>query len=119
MRVSLRAYSSKLVWSDRSFSDCIAIVMAYRTWKRHHSQGLFTRPSTSRRNQEQEWCFSRFLQAKVSMAILLQLFRTALALLESAFAPLIMHANNFFDVENFFLTPNFWYFRASVTWTSR
>ena len=60
-----RAYSSKLVWSDRSFSDCIAIVMAYRTWKRHHRDGYFNRPTRSGANLEQEWCFSRYLQAKV------------------------------------------------------
>ena len=64
----IRAYASKLVWADRSFSDCIAIVNAYRMWKRHHHDGYFNKPLDSYKNLENEWCYHRFLQQKVHLA---------------------------------------------------
>ncbi len=62
-----RAYASKLVWADRSFSDCLAVLIAFKTWARHKSQGYFQRAVGGQHPDELErqWCFNRYLQRKV------------------------------------------------------
>ena len=61
-----RAYASKLIWADHSFSDCLAVLLAYNNWQRLRDQGRFNRSMPDRsRSLEQEYCFSRFLQLKV------------------------------------------------------
>ena len=55
----LKAYGDKLYWADRSFSDCIAILVAYQTWYGKIRNGEFNRIS------ENKWCKYRHLQLKV------------------------------------------------------
>jgi len=62
-----RAYASKLIWAERSFSDCLAVLIAYEAYMHHRRKGYFERDV--RRGQrkvslEREWCRGRFLQQK-------------------------------------------------------
>ena len=61
------AYANKLHWVDRTFSDCIAVLIAYRVWKTRKNQGEFDRAVPGRKvgSREYEWCQSRYLQLKV------------------------------------------------------
>ena len=52
----LKAYANKLVWSNQSFSDCLAVLNAYSVWKDKVQTGYFER----RYNEEQEWCNQRY-----------------------------------------------------------
>jgi ATP-dependent RNA helicase TDRD9 len=54
----LKAYANKLMWSDQSFSDCMAVYLAYNTWKNK------CRTRSFRGTQEGDWCRSRYLQLK-------------------------------------------------------
>lgn len=56
----LSAYANKLSWSNESFSDCIATLIAYQRWKDHVQTGHFKRNHVN----ESEWCRQRFLQQK-------------------------------------------------------
>ena len=62
-----RAHQSKLVWADRSFSDCLAVLNAFSTWDKFKREGRFERvePGIHKRNLEQEWCYGSFLELKV------------------------------------------------------
>ena len=55
----IKAYADKLCWADRSFSDCLAILVAYQTWYRKGKTGEFNRIP------EAKWCKERHLQLKV------------------------------------------------------
>ncbi len=59
----LEAYANKLVWADRSFSDCFAVLWAYSVWSKMSRDGAFLRAS-GRGNQEWQWCSNRYLQLK-------------------------------------------------------
>ena len=39
----LTAYANKLQWSNQSFSDCLAVLNAYRIWKDKSMTDFFTR----------------------------------------------------------------------------
>ena len=61
----VQAYKNRLYWADRSFSDCFAILNAFRTWERMRRGGDFdTREMQSSRSREASWCRSNFLQLK-------------------------------------------------------
>lgn len=47
----MRSYSQKLAWSDGSGSDCIALLNAYKTWKKCSDKGQF-----QDRKTEMQWC---------------------------------------------------------------
>ena len=54
------------MWADGSFSDCLAVYLAYRRWHDKRRNGHFERAVPDRRrNMEQEFCYHRFLQLKV------------------------------------------------------
>ncbi len=55
-----KAYANKLLWSNKSFSDCLAVLLAYQVWKDKVNTGFFFRKSTN----ELTWCKERFLQMK-------------------------------------------------------
>ena len=55
-----KAYANKLLWSNKSFSDCLAVLMAYQVWKDKMMTGFFHK----RRINESQWCKERFLQMK-------------------------------------------------------
>ena len=55
----LKAFADKLCWSNKSFSDCLAILVAYQTWHRKLRTGEFNRIP------EGKWCKERHLQVKV------------------------------------------------------
>ena len=57
-----RAYASKLAWADRTFSDCLAVLIAYKTWWRHKTSGYFQRAHGGERDLEGKWCYQRYLQ---------------------------------------------------------
>ncbi|XP_064600454.1 ATP-dependent RNA helicase TDRD9-like isoform X1 [Liolophura sinensis] len=59
-REHLMAYKTKLAWSDGSFSDCLAVLTAYRTWSKMKSQQNFRRSGQS----EMAWGRSKFLQIR-------------------------------------------------------
>ena len=54
---SLEAYKKKLNWAKGSFSDCIAILNAYKKWYRDSQARRFLRTS-----EEKRWCAANFLQ---------------------------------------------------------
>ena len=56
----LTAYANKLLWSNQSLSDCLAVLQAYRVWKDKRDTGYFRHRS----NDENTWCFQRYLQMK-------------------------------------------------------
>lgn len=61
----VQAYKNRLHWADRSFSDCLAILNAFRTWERMRRGGEFsTRETPNSRSREASWCQSNFLQLK-------------------------------------------------------
>ena len=55
-----KAYANKLLWSNKSFSDCLAVLLAYQVWKDKVNTGYFFRKSAN----EKDWCSQRFLQMK-------------------------------------------------------
>ena len=55
----LKAFADKLCWSNNSFSDCLAILVAYQTWNNKLRTGEFNRIP------EVKWCQERHLQVKV------------------------------------------------------
>ena len=55
-----KAYANKLLWSNKSFSDCLAVLMAYQVWKDKMMTGFFPKQRVS----ESQWCRERFLQMK-------------------------------------------------------
>lgn len=55
----LKAYADKLCWADSSFSDSLAILVAYQTWHRKSKAGEFNIIP------EAKWCKERHLQLKV------------------------------------------------------
>ena len=56
----LGAYANKLMWANYSFSDCLAVLNAYQNWKDKVDTGFFK----SRHNNENDWCWQRYLQMK-------------------------------------------------------
>ncbi|KAL5008137.1 hypothetical protein ScPMuIL_013718 [Solemya velum] len=56
----LDAYKRKIAWADASFSDCIAILMAYQIWKNMSNRGEFKRSGQN----EMDWGRRRFLQVR-------------------------------------------------------
>ena len=71
--IFLRAYASKLVWADRSFSDCLAVLIAYTTWKRLQDTGYFERMVRDDKGRlvklDIVWTFNRYLQLKVEITL--------------------------------------------------
>ncbi|CAN8009553.1 unnamed protein product, partial [Ixodes pacificus] len=57
----IEAYKSRLAWADGSFSDCLAMLQAYKLWQKFKLEGAF-----SRRNgvDERAWARQNFLQYK-------------------------------------------------------
>ncbi|XP_075723023.1 tudor domain containing 9 protein spindle E isoform X2 [Rhipicephalus microplus] len=57
----LEVYKSRMAWAEGSFSDCLAMLKAYKVWQDMKRQGAF-----SRRNglNEREWASRNFLQYK-------------------------------------------------------
>ena len=53
----LEAYKSRLAWADRSFSDPIAYLNAYRMYQAFDQNGIF-----SDRLLAEKWCKQNFLQ---------------------------------------------------------
>jgi ATP-dependent RNA helicase TDRD9 len=67
-----RAYANKLVWADRTFSDCFAVFIAYNNWTKKRREGFFQRAlpdGTNQKRQEWYWCQSRYLQLKVKNTV--------------------------------------------------
>ena len=61
----VEAYKNRLHWADRSFSDCLAILNAFRAWERKRRGGEFnTRETQNGKSREASWCRSNFLQLK-------------------------------------------------------
>lgn len=61
----LRAFANKLIWADRSFSDCLAVYLAFKVWSDKKRKGAFAYTPASRGDDpEQKWCRQRFLQLK-------------------------------------------------------
>ena len=58
----VQAYKNKLLWADRTFSDCHAILNAFLSWKMRKDRGDFLGPRGVSR--ESEFCRSSFLQRK-------------------------------------------------------
>lgn len=56
----LHAFANKLLWSNHTSSDCLAVLMAYQVWKDKVNTGFFRRSF----NNENQWCKQRFLQQK-------------------------------------------------------
>ncbi|XP_064649764.1 ATP-dependent RNA helicase TDRD9-like [Lineus longissimus] len=55
-----KAYKKKLTWSMGSFSDCIAMLNAYKLWDQEKKFGQFKRPGAS----EIQWCKQNLLELK-------------------------------------------------------
>ncbi len=51
---------AKLGWSNESYSDCIAMLNAYQTWKKKKTLGAFARGGQS----ETSWGYRNFVQSK-------------------------------------------------------
>jgi len=69
----IQAYKNKLWWADRTFSDCFAIMLAYKTWDQKHRRGEFQMGNRDEgRRREQSFCNSSFLQMKVLHEMKLQ-----------------------------------------------
>lgn len=56
----MAAYDSKLMWADRSCSDCIAFLNAFVVWRHNKEQGVFG-PNAIR---EEAWARRYFLQMR-------------------------------------------------------
>jgi ATP-dependent RNA helicase TDRD9 len=39
----LKAFAHKLLWANRTFSDCLAVLIAYRVWKEKKDSRYFQR----------------------------------------------------------------------------
>lgn len=57
----LEAYKSRLAWSDGSFSDCLAMLQAYKTWKDIKRDAHFDRRGGI---NEKAWAAQNFLQLR-------------------------------------------------------
>ncbi|XP_064484579.1 ATP-dependent RNA helicase TDRD9-like [Ornithodoros turicata] len=57
----LEAYKSRLAWADGSFSDCLAMLHAYKTWKSIKHDSHFDRRGGL---NEKAWCSHNFLQLR-------------------------------------------------------
>ncbi|XP_077521432.1 tudor domain containing 9 protein spindle E isoform X2 [Amblyomma americanum] len=57
----IEAYKSRMAWSDGSFSDCLAMLKAYKMWRDMRNQGAFSRRCGV---NEREWAMHNFLQLK-------------------------------------------------------
>lgn len=55
---ALEAYKSKLKWDGGSFSDCVAIMQAYREWETCRDNGFFARG----RRAERDWADEHMIQ---------------------------------------------------------
>ena len=55
----VQAYKNKLLWADRTFSDCHAILNAFLSWKMRKDRGDFLGPQG-----DSEFCRKSFLQRK-------------------------------------------------------
>ena len=59
----VQAYKNKLMWADRTFSDCFAILLAFQTWVSCRERGEFAgRDGVV--DREEAWCRDAFLQRK-------------------------------------------------------
>ena len=58
----VQAYKNKLLWADRTFSDCHAILNAFHAWKMMKDRGDFLGRGGSSR--EEQFCKTSFLQRK-------------------------------------------------------
>lgn len=56
----IEAYKSRMAWADGSFSDCLAMLKAFRVWQDMRQQGAFSRRCLN----EREWASHNFLQLK-------------------------------------------------------
>lgn len=56
----MESYKSRFAWSDRTFSDCIAYMNAFKTFDSIQSSGHFG----ENRNSMVDWCKRNFLQLK-------------------------------------------------------
>ncbi|XP_059081906.1 LOW QUALITY PROTEIN: probable ATP-dependent RNA helicase spindle-E [Tigriopus californicus] len=66
----ISAYSCKMRWAQRTFSDCFAALYAFTTWKKHVQEGFFQNPSRRGEHKRQlEWCQKRFLQLKLKVSL--------------------------------------------------
>ena len=54
---SLEAYKKKLYWAQGSFSDCIAMLNAYKAWHKRSQTQTFLRT-----RDEKKWCSDNYLQ---------------------------------------------------------
>lgn len=57
----IEAYKSRMAWSEGSFSDCLAMLKAYKVWRDMRAQGAFSRRCGI---NEREWAMHNFLQFK-------------------------------------------------------
>ncbi|XP_049276280.1 ATP-dependent RNA helicase TDRD9, partial [Rhipicephalus sanguineus] len=57
----LEAYKSRMAWAEGSFSDCLAMLKAYKVWQDMRMQGAFSRRGGL---NEREWASRNFLQYK-------------------------------------------------------
>ncbi|XP_049526547.1 ATP-dependent RNA helicase TDRD9 isoform X1 [Dermacentor silvarum] len=57
----LEAYKSRMAWAEGSFSDCLAMLKAYKVWQSMRMQGVFARRGGL---NEREWASRNFLQLK-------------------------------------------------------
>ncbi|XP_070385841.1 ATP-dependent RNA helicase TDRD9-like isoform X1 [Dermacentor albipictus] len=57
----LEAYKSRMAWAEGSFSDCLAMLKAYKVWQNMRLQGVFSRRDGL---NEREWASRNFLQLK-------------------------------------------------------
>ena len=55
--LALNAYKKKLFWAKGSFSDCIALLNAYKKWYRCSQTQVFLRSA-----DEKRWCTDNYLQ---------------------------------------------------------
>lgn len=63
---SHRAYCSKLIWANQSFSDCLAVLYAYKNYHIRKNRGNFHRVIyRDGINVERKWCADRFISFKV------------------------------------------------------
>lgn len=58
--IRISAFADKVYWSSGSFSDCVAVYLAYKTW---HSRVLMSRNKTDQ--EDKRWCQHHHLQRKV------------------------------------------------------
>lgn len=61
LRKQLEAYKNTMAWADGSFSDCLAIMMAYKTWQTHKQNRNFEKPGGV---TEKQWCVRNYLQLR-------------------------------------------------------